>query len=343
MEEDTLAVADTAAAAIGTVKDAGMSALEETRSIFHIDEIRRWLTLEHGIKIGMNVAVIVLFYVIYRVIKHLIRKSAARKLRPAVVAVITKAVSYTFYVLIVMYVLGLFGIRLGAIWGAAGIAGVALGFAAQTSVSNLISGVFVITEKALKLGDFIEIDGVSGTVDAISFLSVKVHTLDNQLIRIPNSTIINNKLKNYSTFDLRRLVFELSVDYASDLDKTLAVLATVPAMCPTVLVDKEGYEPKVMLVGLGASGISVNVNVWFERANLVQTRTDLCRNIVKACREAGINIPFNRMDVTVLNDATTPRATRLAPAAQASAIATDVLAAGGVPAGNSAAHGLKIV
>ena len=292
--------------------------------------------------LALNVAVIVLFYVIYRVIKHLIRKSAAKKLRPAVVAVISKAVSYTFYVLIVMYILGLFGIRLGAIWGAAGIAGVALGFAAQTSVSNLISGVFVITEKALKLGDFIEIDGVSGTVDAISFLSVKVHTLDNQLIRIPNSTIINNKLKNYSTFDLRRLVFELSVDYATDLDKTLAVLATVPAMCPTVLVDKEGYEPKVMLVGLGASGISVNVNVWFERANLVQTRTDLCRNIVKACREAGINIPFNRMDVTVLNDATTPRATRLAPAAttaQASALATDALAAGGVSAGGGAVHG----
>ena len=317
MEEEAIVAAEGAANAIDieTVRDAGMSALEETRSIFHFDEIRQFFTWEHGIKIGINVLTIVLFYIIYRVIKYLIKKNAARSLRPALVAGISKAVSYTFYVLIVMYILGLFGIRLSAIWGAAGIAGVAIGFAAQTSVSNLISGLFVLTEKAMKVGDFIEIDGVSGTVDTISFLSVRVHTLDNQFVRIPNSTIMNNKLKNYSTFDLRRHVFELTVDYASDLDKTLAVLETVPARCPTVIVDQSDYAPKVMLVALGASGISVNIAVWFKRSDLVQTRTDLCRAVVAACREAGINIPFNRMDVTVLNDATAPKATHLVPTA----------------------------
>ena len=299
-----------AQSAVSTVVEAGLSAVEDTKHFFHVDELRRYFSLSNAVKIGISVATIILFYIIYRLLKRLITRSAARKFNRHVVGALSKTVSYTFYVLIVMYILSLFGIRLSAIWGAAGIAGVAIGFAAQTSVSNLISGLFVLTEKTMKIGDYIEVNGVGGTVDTISVLSVKVHTLDNQLVRIPNATIINSQLKNFSAYPYRRLVFELSVDYASDLDKTLEVLATVPAMCPTVILDKPDYEPKVMYTALGASGITANVVVWFERANLVQTRTDLCRNIVKACREAGINIPFNRVDVSVLTDSSVPQATK---------------------------------
>jgi small-conductance mechanosensitive channel len=128
-----------------------------------------------------------------------------------------------------MYVLGLFGINLGAIWGAMGIAGVAIGFAAQTTVSNLISGIFIVTEKTMKIGDFIEVDGVAGTVDRVGLLSIKIHTPNNQLIRIPSSSVINAKLKNFSSYEYRRYVFEVSVDYSTDLDKALEVLQSVPA------------------------------------------------------------------------------------------------------------------
>ncbi len=289
------------ATAMQTMRSAGLSALAETGSIFHFEEIRKFFTFEHGIKLAVNAVTIILFYILYRVVKHLIRKGAGQRLSDKTYMLLSKAISYTFYVLIIMYILGLFGIRLGAIWGAAGIAGIAIGFAAQTSVSNIISGLFVLTEKSMKIGDFIEIDGISGTVDMIGFLSVRVHTLDNQFVRIPNSTVINNKLKNYSTFELRRHVFEFSVDYASDLDKVLAVLQDVPGMCPTVILDKPGFEPKVMLISLGESGITVNIAVWFNRSDLVQTRTDLCRAVISVCRREGINIPFNHMDVTLVN------------------------------------------
>ena len=314
MNEESFSTAANSGATtdIASVHDAGKSILQQTRGMFHIDELSKLFTWEFGIKIGTHVLIIIVFYIIYRLVKGLIRKNAAKKLRPVIVASISKAVSYTFYVLIIMYILDLFNVKLSAIWGAAGIAGVALGFAAQTSVSNVISGLFLLTEKTMKIGDFIEIDGVSGTVDLIGFLSVRVHTLDNQFVRIPNSTIIDSQLKNYSTFDLRRFVFELSVDYDSDLDKTLEVLSTVPAMCPTVLLDREGYEPRVMYTALGASGIIVNIAVWFERANLIQTRTDLCRNVVKVCRAANIVIPFNHVDVTILDKVPAQKAAALA-------------------------------
>ncbi|MDE5614964.1 MAG: mechanosensitive ion channel family protein [Treponemataceae bacterium] len=296
--EETTAVLD-------TVKTAGTEAIQETWQLLHIDDLRRFITWENLIHAGVSLITILIFYIIYRIIKGIVRKRLAVNMKPVLVQGISKIISYVFYVLMVMYVLGLFGINLSAVWGAAGIAGVAIGFAAQTSVSNLISGLFVVTDKAMKIGDFIEVDGVSGTVDAISFLSVRVHTADNQLVRIPNSLIINNKLKNYATYDYRRYVFEFSVDYSSDLDKTLEAIKQVPARCPTVVTD-EGHEPAAWYVALGESGITMNLIVWCKRADFFQTKSDVCANVAKVCRENGVNIPFNRMDVTILNDTTTP-------------------------------------
>lgn len=289
------------AATVDMIKDE----IQETWHLLHIDDLRRFITWENLIHVGVSLITMLIFYIVYRIIKGVVRKRLAVSMKPVLVQGISKIISYVFYVLMVMYVLGLFGINLSAVWGAAGIAGVAIGFAAQTSVSNLISGLFVVTDKAMKIGDFIEVDGVSGTVDAISFLSVRVHTADNQLVRIPNSLIINNKLKNYATYDYRRYVFEFAVDYSSDLDKTLEAIKQVPARCPTVVTD-EGHEPAAWYVALGESGITMNLIVWCKRADFFQTKSDVCANVAKVCRENGVNIPFNRMDVTILNDTTTP-------------------------------------
>ena len=179
------------AATVDMIKDE----IQETWHLLHIDDLRRFITWENLIHVGVSLITMLIFYIVYRIIKGVVRKRLAVSMKPVLVQGISKIISYVFYVLMVMYVLGLFGINLSAVWGAAGIAGVAIGFAAQTSVSNLISGLFVVTDKAMKIGDFIEVDGVSGTVDSISFLSVRVHTADNQQVRIQKSLIINNKLK----------------------------------------------------------------------------------------------------------------------------------------------------
>ena len=211
--------------------------------------------------------------------------------------VITKTISYVFYALVVMYVLSLFGVKLGAIWGAAGIAGVAVGFAAQTSVSNLISGLFVLGEKAMKVGDFIEVGGVSGTVDSVGLLSVKVHTLNNQMVRIPNSSIINSNFQNNSFFEVRRFSFELSVDYATDMNVALQALSSVPELCPSVLKEP---APAVWYNGFGESGINIVLAVWFNSSDLVKMKNEVYIAIKKVFDEKGINIPFNRLDVSMV-------------------------------------------
>ncbi len=295
-----------ASSATDTLASVGKGALEELNHVIHISEFAKYITLDNIIKVTTSVIAIIIFWLIYRLIRHLVKRGASKKFEPKTVKIISRAIAYCFYVIIVVYILGLFGIELTAVWGAAGVAGVAIGFAAQTTVSNFISGIFIVTEKTMKIGDFIEVDGVSGTVDKVGLLSIKVHTVDNQLIRIPSSAIINTKLKNYSTYDYRRYVFDVSVDYSTDLDKAVEVLGTVPSKCSLVVTDNPDYPPKVLLTDCRDSGIGMNLIVWCKRADFFDMKTEVCLNVVKAFNENGINIPYNRIDVSVLTDKTIP-------------------------------------
>lgn len=278
-----------------------MGAVNEAKSIIHLDKFLSFLTW-HNLNRGIITLVALLFFfAIYFVIRRVITtKAAKKKLHEHTIQLILKILNYVFFTLIVMYILGLFGIKVTAIWGAAGIAGVALGFASQTSVSNLISGFFVVSEKTMKINDFIEIDGVSGTVDSIGLLSVKIHTMDNQLVRIPNSMIIDTKFMNYSTFPYRRYVCEISLDYDSNVERCMyLLLAEVPERCPTVLTSIQEYMPNVYCMSLGDKGINIQLIVWCNRNDIFQTRSDVCRNIIAICQENGIRLSHTRMDIAL--------------------------------------------
>lgn len=293
--------------AMNGAKSVANETVNQMQSFFHINEIINYVKEpEHVVKFTTGIIAVLIFWGLYRLVRMFIKRGALRKFEPGTAKTITKAVSYCFYVLIVMYVLGLFGINLSAIWGAMGIAGVAIGFAAQTTVSNLISGVFIVTEKTMKIGDFIEVDGVLGTVTQVGLLSILVNTPDNQLIRIPSSAIINAKLKNYSSYPYRRYVFDVSVDYSTDLDKAVEVLKSVPEKCSLVVKNNPDYASKVLLSDCRDSGIGMNLIVWCESPNFFDMKTEVCKNVVKAFNENGINIPFNRMDVSILTDKTVP-------------------------------------
>ena len=282
------------------VTEAAVTAAEETVGKFtqqFIDFFHKLITWENLFKLIGAVIVIFCVSIVFKLISRAIKSISPEKLLPQHNQLIRKIITYLSFTIVAMYVLSLFGIKLSAIWGAAGIAGVAIGFAAQTSVSNLISGLFVLSERVIKIGDFITVDGESGTVDSVGLLSVKIHTNDNQMIRIPNSTIINSALKNNNYFENRRMTFQISIDYNSDMNKALEVLQTVPALCPTVLKDP---EPKVWYDGFGDSGINMTLAVWFVPANLIQTKNDVFIAMKKVFDEANINIPFSRIDVSIV-------------------------------------------
>ena len=283
-----------------TINSIGEAASNAANDIFFdktssfINWVLSFLTWENLFKLIGSLLILFVIWLIFRIRSKAIRKVPEAKLPAQRAAIVIKFLRYIFYIVVVLYVLGLFGINLKAIWGAAGIAGVAIGFAAQTSVSNLISGLFVLTEGSIHVGDTIIVGDVTGIVDEVKLLSVRVHTYDNQMVRIPNSTIIGSNLTNNSYHNKRRLTLKVGVDYSTDMRKALETLQKAPLLCPTVLKDP---APAVWFDGFDASSINLVVAVWFKPVDFLQTKNDLYVAMKQVLDEAGISIPFNQLDV----------------------------------------------
>ena len=251
------------------------------------DKINDYITV-HYLFVGISVLLVLfIYYIIYRLIRKGIRRVNDEKLSKERKEILYRLARYAFYFAVVVYILGLFGIKLSAIWGAAGIAGVAIGFAAQTSVSNLISGIFIVSEKSIKIGDTIIINGVTGVVDTISLLSIRVHTHDNQMVRIPNSSIINSLLTNNSYNSYRRYLLNVSVAYAADLELAVETLKKAPALCP----------PNVWIDSFGESGINLILAIWFDNSDFLAVKTEAFIAVKKVFDQAKIEIPYNKVVV----------------------------------------------
>ena len=262
--------------------------------------IKGFATWDNFFKLLGIILILLALMTVYKLIVRSIKKVPAEKLPAHRSMVILKFIKYIYYAVLIMFILSLFGIKLSAIWGAAGVAGIAIAFAAQTSVSNIISGIFVVAEKSLKIGDLINVAGETGIVDTISLLSVRIHTLDNQMIRIPNSTIINSTLRNTSFFDKRRLDVKVSVSYDTDMKTALETLKKAPCLCEC---DLQEPEPLVWFDGFDASGINMTLAVWFKSADFLTAKNQTFIAIKKVFDEAGIEIPYNKLDVKVYDSA----------------------------------------
>ncbi|MBT8336942.1 MAG: mechanosensitive ion channel family protein [Gemmatimonadetes bacterium] len=181
------------------------------------------------------------------------------------------------------------GFRLTPLLGAAGILGIALGFAAQTSVSNLISGFFIMGEQSFVVGDVIEVGGRSGTVLSIDMLSVKLRTFDNKFVRIPNETLVKSEVVTATRFPIRRIDVHLGVAYKEDLDEVRDLLMEVARTNPEVLMEP---EPVFIFQGYGDSSLNILFGVWAVREKWLAVKTSIHLDIKRALHAAGIEIPF---------------------------------------------------
>jgi len=207
---------------------------------------------------------------------------------------IRKLIRYAGFTFAVITIFKQLGIDLSALLGAAGIAGIALGFAAQTSVSNVISGLFLISEKPFQLEDVIQVGDITGIVQSIDLLSIKLQTFDNRYVRIPNETIIKTNVVNITRFPIRRLDVKLMVDYAVDLEFVMTVLEDIARKNIWVL---DNPEPLIVMDKFESSGVEILFGLWFEKSNFLQLKNSIMMDVMKRFRLEGINIPFPQMDV----------------------------------------------
>ncbi len=200
-----------------------------------------------------------------------------------------KSVFYIGTVLLLVMILQELGFSLGALLGAAGIAGVALGFASQTSLSNVISGIFLISEKPFEIGDIIRVGDTLGIVLSIDLLSVKLRRFDNTFVRLPNESLIKSELTNVTRFPIRRFDLNLGVAYKEDVKRVVEVLKDIAKNNPYVL---EEPEPMVAFTGFGDSALQIFVGVWFVKTDFMLLRDSLLPEIKRRFDEENIEIPF---------------------------------------------------
>lgn len=181
------------------------------------------------------------------------------------------------------------GFSLGVLMGAAGVLTVAIGFASQTSASNLISGLFLIGEKPFAVGDVIRVGTTTGEVLSIDALSVKLRTFDNLFVRIPNETLIRSEVTTLTRFPIRRLDLALGVAYKEDIDRVRDVLLEV-ADRNRLCLDEP--PPLFIFQGFGDSSLDVQFSVWAARENFLPLRNSITAEIKRAFDAAGIEIPF---------------------------------------------------
>ncbi len=200
-----------------------------------------------------------------------------------------KGIFYTGCSVILLMILQQLGFQLGVLLGAAGVVGVAIGFASQTSVSNIISGLFLISERPFEIGDLIRVGDTTGEVMSIDLMSVKLRTFDNQFVRLPNEDLIKTQVNNLTHYPIRRLDLQVGVAYKEDVTRVKAILMDIAKDHPHVLDEP---EPLVLFQNFGDSALEFLFAVWCVKDEYLLLKQTM-RELIKDRFDAdGIEIPF---------------------------------------------------
>ena len=251
-----------------------------------IEQLEQWFA--HGIVRDATRAVVIVLagLLVARLIAGRIKKAP---LRPQHRFLASRVVTSVIVGITAAWALSEIGLSVGVILGAAGVLTVAIGFAAQTAVSNLISGVFLVVERPFELDDVITVNGRTGEVIAIDLMSTKLRTFDNLYVRIPNEVLLKAEVVNLTHYEIRRHDLQLSVAYGTDLEQVRATLLEAARSVPLCLDEP---APAFFVLGFGDSGINLQYSVWAHRENFIEMRNQLQRAVVEMFARDHIEIPY---------------------------------------------------
>ncbi|MDD2332314.1 MAG: mechanosensitive ion channel family protein [Candidatus Cloacimonetes bacterium] len=248
-------------------------------------------------RVSLTIRVVLILLIGIPVVK-LIRKITVKLMRDKLSAqaeqLIQRTVYYLGMLILFVSVLNEFGFKLSALLGAAGVFGLAIGFASQTSVSNIISGIFLISEKPFVIGDVVQIGGNIGTVESIDLLSIKLKTADNRFVRVPNETMIKSDVINITRYPQRRVNITVSVAYKEDLRKVRSILEDIVLNEPLALKDP---APVINIDEFASSSINFLFGVWTNSADFFTTKNALMLAIKERFDRESIEIPFPHVSV----------------------------------------------
>lgn len=255
---------------------------------------------EHLPSIIIAVLTLVLGFILAKAAAKLVVKGMRKRgMDPSVYRFVETIVKVMIMVVVVISALSSLGVNISSFIAALASVGVAIGLGLQNSVSQFASGIMIIFNKPFKKGDFVEIKGVSGSVSEINIMYTVLLSPDNKRIIMPNSDITSNHIINYSAEENRRCDLTFSISYADDISKAKSIVLSQASKLETVLNDP---EPVVLVSAQEASSIQLTLRCWCLNDNYWDVYFSLQENIKLAFDENKISIPFNQLDVHVINE-----------------------------------------
>lgn len=260
-----------------------------------------WFITERGwLQILIAVAVIIVGLIVLKIVmsvsRKLVNKTKLKGIAGDFILTILKVVLVFIYLIIVLRILGIDTTSFVALLT---VGTLAISLALQSIIANFASGMIIVSNHPFEEGDFVEIAGVSGTVEKITLFSTKLKTPDNKVVTIPNSSVSGGNIVNYSAEEKRRVDLTFGVAYGSDIDKVKRVIESVLDEHALVLHD-DGYT--VRLNEQGDSALVFVCRCWVKGGDYWTVFFDLQEQMTKRFEKEGIEIPYNKLDVNLVTN-----------------------------------------
>ena len=255
------------------------------------------LIIEYGLQLVGAIAALIIGLIVIKQITNGFKKLLEKRdvdvsLRPFLSGLINALLK----ALLIVSILGMVGIEMTSFIAILGAASLAIGMALSGTLQNFAGGVLILIFKPYKVGDWVEMQGYSGSVNAINIINTVLKTPDNKTILIPNGPISVGSLTNYSTEPRRRVDWTVGIGYGDDIDKARKIMLDIIHADSRALKDP---EPFIKVSALADSSVNFTVRVWVEASDYWPLYFDFNEAIYKKFNEEGINIPFPQMDVHV--------------------------------------------
>ena len=257
--------------------------------------------MQYCVTFGKNLlAAIVIYFVGRFIISKLTRLVRAvmqkKQIEPSLYSFLDSFLTICLHFVLVIAIVGVLGIETSSFVALFASAGVAIGMALSGTLQNFAGGVMILLFRPFRVGDFIDAQGYSGTVNQIQIFSTILTTVDNQTIIIPNGGLATGSLKNYSKQPYRRVDIDVEVAYGSKPDVVRKVLLDI-CLKDSRIMTQDAMKPFIPMTSMGSSAISFQVRVWTESANYWGVKFDTTEKIYNRLAEEGIEIPFQQIDV----------------------------------------------
>ena len=279
--------------------EAAVPAITRTQIDLLLDRL-----LEFGISAGKHILIAAIVYAIGRAIIGIINRVMARLLNrqhidPSVQTFLRSMIKILLTILLIISVIGALGINTTSFAALLASAGVAVGMALSGNLQNFAGGLVILLFKPYKVGDWIEAQGVQGSVKEIQIFHTVLVQADNKVVYVPNGSMSTAVVVNYSRLDTRRVEWTIGIDYGEDVDKARAAILEALGREPLILADP---EPTVALGALADSSVNLTVRVWTKTGDYWPVFNNGYRLIYDAFNAKGINFPYPNQTVHVVHE-----------------------------------------